>query len=153
MNKTEHYQLNQWQLHDRVMMQDFNADSAKLDAALADHDSAFAAVNAALAKRGNCRIDFQSYTGNGQYGSSHPTVLTFSGVPAVFFAVGGNTIGIFKGGASTGQVAANVSGVSLTSVSTSWSGSTVRISHSGHSAHQLNLSGTTYWIIALYKMD
>lgn len=35
MNQTEHYGLSQWALTDRVRMADFNADNAKLDAALA----------------------------------------------------------------------------------------------------------------------
>jgi len=35
MKQTEHYQLNQWELPDRVQMQDFNNDNAKIDAALA----------------------------------------------------------------------------------------------------------------------
>ena len=35
MRKTEQYELNQWELSDRVRMEDFNADNAKLEAALA----------------------------------------------------------------------------------------------------------------------
>lgn len=34
MTKTEHYQLNQWDASDRVLREDFNADNAKIDAAL-----------------------------------------------------------------------------------------------------------------------
>ena len=34
MNQTPNYQLNQWDKSDRIMMEDFNADNAKLDAAL-----------------------------------------------------------------------------------------------------------------------
>lgn len=34
MNYTENYQLNQWEKSDRVLMEDFNADNAKLDTAL-----------------------------------------------------------------------------------------------------------------------
>ena len=34
MTKTEHYQLNQWAKSDRVLMEDFNRDNAKIDAAL-----------------------------------------------------------------------------------------------------------------------
>ena len=34
MTKTTNYQLNQWAKSDRVMMDDFNADNAKIDAAL-----------------------------------------------------------------------------------------------------------------------
>lgn len=35
MQQTEQYQLNQWELADRVRMEDFNADNAKLETALA----------------------------------------------------------------------------------------------------------------------
>ena len=35
MTKTENYQLNQWDPEDRVTHTDFNADNAKIDAALA----------------------------------------------------------------------------------------------------------------------
>ena len=34
-NKTTNYSLNQWVKSDRVLMEDFNADNAKIDAALA----------------------------------------------------------------------------------------------------------------------
>jgi len=35
MKQTEQYGLNQWELADRIRMDDFNADNAKIDAALA----------------------------------------------------------------------------------------------------------------------
>ena len=35
MNHTPNYQLNQWEADDRVQRVDFNADNAKIDAALA----------------------------------------------------------------------------------------------------------------------
>ena len=35
MTKTTNYQLNQWAKSDRLMMDDFNADNQKIDAALA----------------------------------------------------------------------------------------------------------------------
>lgn len=35
MQKTEHYQLNQWDRTDRILMEDFNGDNARIDAALA----------------------------------------------------------------------------------------------------------------------
>ena len=34
MKQTEHYQLNQWEANDKVQRTDFNADNAKIDAAL-----------------------------------------------------------------------------------------------------------------------
>lgn len=39
-NFTEHYNLSQWEKTDKILMEDFNADNAKLDAALACHPSA-----------------------------------------------------------------------------------------------------------------
>ena len=36
MYKTDHFQLNQREKPDRVLMEDFNADNARLDAALAE---------------------------------------------------------------------------------------------------------------------
>ena len=36
MTKTEHYQLNQWDASDYVRREDFNADNAKIDAALGE---------------------------------------------------------------------------------------------------------------------
>ena len=35
-NQTANYQLNQWEPTDQVLRTDFNADNAKLDAALAE---------------------------------------------------------------------------------------------------------------------
>ena len=65
MTKTTNYQLNQWAKSDRIMMDDFNADNAKIDAALA----------------GAAKIATGSYTGTGEYGSAHPTTLTFAFAP------------------------------------------------------------------------
>lgn len=42
MNKTEKYQLNQWELTDRIQMEDFNSDNAKIDAALAEQAAVLA---------------------------------------------------------------------------------------------------------------
>ena len=35
MKQTSNYQLNQWELTDRIRMEDFNGDNEKVDAALA----------------------------------------------------------------------------------------------------------------------
>ena len=47
MNKTEHYQLNQWEKPDRIMMDDFNRDNANLESALSENAAAIAAEEAA----------------------------------------------------------------------------------------------------------
>ena len=77
MNQTGNYQLNQWELADRIQMEDFNSDNAKIDAALAG----LAAQTAQIAKCGNCDLVVGTYTGTGQVGASHPNKLTFSGKP------------------------------------------------------------------------
>ena len=69
MTKTTNYQLNQWAKSDRIMMDDFNADNQKIDAA--------------LAACGNCKIATGSYTGTGEYGAEHPNTLTFDFAPKV----------------------------------------------------------------------
>ena len=48
MTKTTNYQLNQWAKSDRVMMDDFNADNAKIDAALKANADAIAETAAAF---------------------------------------------------------------------------------------------------------
>ena len=54
MKQTEHYGLNQWDPADRILRTDFNADNAKIDAALAE-----------LSGRNNTRYfgSFQSVSG------------------------------------------------------------------------------------------
>ena len=47
MTKTTNYQLNQWAKSDRVMMDDFNADNAKIDAALKANADAIRLLNEA----------------------------------------------------------------------------------------------------------
>ena len=48
MTKTTNYQLNQWAKADRVMMDDFNADNAKIDAALKANADAIHLLNEAM---------------------------------------------------------------------------------------------------------
>ena len=47
MQKTVNYQLNQWVKSDRIQMEDFNSDNAKIDAALKSNADAVAAETAA----------------------------------------------------------------------------------------------------------
>ena len=89
-NPTTNYQLNQWEPTDQVLRTDFNADNAKLDAALADLanskadqsglDALSATVaghTAAIAQCGNCKIVYGTYVGTGTYGQDFPSTLTF----------------------------------------------------------------------------
>lgn len=73
MNKTANYQLNQWVKSDRVLMDDFNADNEKIDAA--------------IAKCGNCRVRVSTYVGDGTGTRIH----TFEHMPALVGFFGVNT--------------------------------------------------------------
>ena len=87
MTQTPNFHLNQWSPEDYVRRTDFNADNAKIDAA--------------LEAAGNCRIVTGSYTGTGHYNSATPNSLTFEKAPllllifsdAYFFAAHGNARG------------------------------------------------------------
>lgn len=81
MEQTANYGLRQWAKTDRIQMEDFNSDNAKIDAALKAHADAIAAAQTALTLRGNCKIKFGTYSGSGTYGSANPTRLTFDGKP------------------------------------------------------------------------
>ena len=48
MNQTTNYQLSQWEATDRILMSDFNADNAKIDAALKTQAEAISALGAQL---------------------------------------------------------------------------------------------------------
>ena len=56
MNKTQNYQLSQWERTDKVLMDDFNGDNAKIDSALGEHAAALAAQAGLLAKRGELHV-------------------------------------------------------------------------------------------------
>ena len=62
MKKTAQFGLNQWEMSDRIQMQDFNADNA--------------AIEAALAAR-NCRFYTSTYNGTGEAEAT----FTFPGKP------------------------------------------------------------------------
>ena len=166
--KTEHYELNQWLATDQVLRTDFNADNAKIDAALAalvsgkadttDLDALSATVaghTTQLAQKGNCRIEILTYTGNGNSGSSAPNYLNFSAMPAAFLIAGYRAICVGRGGAETGTVTVQAGSGSSTGVNTinlSWSGNTLAY-YTGNEYSQLNVSGQTYWALALIPMD
>ena len=155
--KTEHYDLNQWLATDQVLRTDFNADNAKIDAALntlagqvsgkADGE-AFQALSgtvaeqtAAIAQLGNCQIYTASYTGNGSDSRTH----TFPGPPAAIF-ISGLHYQMF-GLRGDNQALANDWGTQHY-ISASWSGNLLTLSSAGHPDYLGNQSGTTYYVVA-----
>ena len=167
-NQTPNYALSQWERTDRVLMEDFNADNAKLDAALAGlagqvagkaAQSALDALSqtvaghtAALRRKGNCRIDTQSYVGTGECGAEHPTSITFSARP-MFFLVYGPSVFIFGQGSNNSTISFYNGGYSYRSASlpTTWTGSTVSFYYD-NVLPQAN-GETTYFVVALYAED
>ena len=136
MTKTTNYQLNQWAKPDRVMMDDFNADNAKIDA-----------IAETAAACGNCRIVYGSYVGNGQYGSSNPKTLTFDGTP-LFVALSGRYHFFAVKGCSFVQTLSSPSLADL-SLPLTWGDRSVSWYSTENADKQQNLSGTDYFYIAL----
>ena len=135
MTKTTNYQLNQWAKTDRIMMDDFNADNAKIDAA--------------LAAAGNCRIVTGSYTGTGEYGDYHYTTLTFEERPLLVILMGYYTMlipGTEESGCSTPVCDGGNSYSKF-----SWSGNTLKWNSLSGSTAQLNAKDKVYRYIAIYE--
>lgn len=78
MEHTTNYQLSQWEKTDRIMMEDFNGDNAKVEAALAAlaaSGSGTAQALTAATNRLNSRFYTATYTGSGaEYGSKTLTL-------------------------------------------------------------------------------
>ena len=132
-NQTTNYQLNQWEPTDQVLRTDFNADNAKLDAALnalsdqvakmADEEDLTAlseSVAAVSAGMGNCDMELLTYTGNGAMGQSSPTRITFSSLPDAFLVVGDLAILLGRGGVKEAILACKDVTYSESFVSTFW---------------------------------
>lgn len=111
MKKTAQFGLNQWEMSDRIQMDDFNADNA--------------AIEAALAKR-NCQFYTASYTGDGEATKS----WTFPAKPVLVVIIGqvitvlirDFSIGITQFGSSTHQLQATWEENSVTWTNTNNSG-------------------------------
>ena len=148
-NKTPNYQLSQWERDDKIQMEDFNADNAKIDTALRAQAATCASLQTLLNKKGNCSISTFTYTGNGSYGPEAPTVISFPQQP-VAYIIFGRGILIGRGGDDlAGRVVSISGGSSVGAVVTSWSGSTLRIAD--HKAdNQFNQDQTIYRVIAFY---
>lgn len=151
-NKTATLGLNQWIKTDGVCMADFNADNAKVEAAIA-------AVTAA-------RVQFYTgtYTGDGTCGSEHPTSVTLPFAPKLLIIYRADQdfpptviiAGMSK--ANTHFSMMRGGGVDLT-----FSGKTVSWYHNGHyfdesndsmtitaqAPYQLNGSGIVYNYMAI----
>lgn len=147
MNKTPNFDLNQWEQTDRILMEDFNADNAKLDAALAAEQTAREALAAAMSRCGNCKLWTTTYTGTGTYGSNSKTSLTFPSPPLLVGIFSSDGIAFFTQKGGYGAAGSYVS-----SLPYSWSGNTLSYYSSRDAQSQYNSSGRTYTVVALLEI-
>ena len=155
-SQTTNYQLNQWEPTDHVQRTDFNADNAKIDAALADLETgkadgaAFNTLAATvaghttqLALKGNCAVEYFTYTGTGAYGTTSPTRITFSKPPLLFIILGSAGASAF-GSKLMDRYMVNSS--TVTSGKAAWNGNQVSLTNTVHDYLQLNAAGATYHV-------
>ena len=174
-NHTPNYSLCQWEAEDKVLRTEFNADNAKIDAAIqavdrrVDGKASTASVNSlkstvdslsqtlsqqttTLLGKGNCQIYATSYVGNGKYGSGQPTSFTFSHKPLVVFVTGPDGYqGIFTRG-STKHYAGRFGGGG-NYVNLIWGSKSVQWYSDQSASVQMNQSGWTYYVYALLQAD
>ena len=158
-NYTTNYQLNQWEAGDQVLRTEFNQDNQKIDTALAglagQNEELEAALAAAVAGAGNCQMELFTYTGTRACGAGNPTRVQFSHLPEVFFIGGGESLMLGRGGVSrVTLIAQNLfSETFITEEEHSWSGNQLSLVHSESERYQMNLQGTVYWVVGLYRKE
>ena len=170
-NHTTNYDLNQWEGTDKVLRAEFNADNAKIDAALKANADAIAAEAAAreagvsgkadqsaltalsqtVAGKGNCQMEWVTYTGNG----GGTLTLAFSRKPACFLVIAES--GLLMADCMTGRglslfYDSIVHGAGIGGLSVSWDGSAATLELSGLEITYCNESGTTYHALAFFAM-
>ena len=163
-NYTSNYNLCQWEPSDKVLRAEFNADNAKIDAALASKadrstvsgkasqaalDALSATVaghTAALAGKGNCVIHTAAYTGNGNYGVGGENTRTFPGKPLFVVFTNGQVMLSAVQGMTTVYGSSQV-------VSCKWSGNSLSLSSQNSAASEMNAQGVSYTTLALLAAD
>ena len=164
--KTEHYELNQWLATDQVLRTDFNADNAKIDAALAGKAgtealeslastvSSLEAAASQLASTRNCCIYTTSYSGDGQTSRT----FTFPQKPMLVMAVGGGEYSFYTVQGTPMALGFHItdaiydSGLSGRKLNTSWSENNVTVS-CGDVYVMCNQLGGSYRLLALLLVE
>ena len=152
-NQTPNYQLSQWERSDKIQMEDFNADNAKIDAALkAEADARTAAdseINTALSKLGNCRVERFAVSDPGSGNRKDPMVIHFSGKPALFLIFTGNLLTVGNYWHSTCVDAyIKYNSFAFGGRSIAWEGTELKI----HNVHPNGDAGS-FEVVAFYRED
>ena len=148
MNQTQNYQLSQWESTDRILMSDFNSDNSKIDAALSTLAQTVTGHTTALAQKGNCKLEYQTYTGNG----ASARAFTFSGKPRLICIVGSDNYFLLAAQGISRSVC--YGGGSDEASSAVWSGNGVTLSNSNNRDHFIcNNQNSTYGIVAFVDAE
>ncbi len=165
MTQTPNYKLTQWAKTDRIQMEPFNEDNAKIDAALKAHDTAIAAkaaqsdltketsartkaisaLNTAIAKLGNCQLYTTTYVGTGTLSAEQPKVLTFPKAPKLVYVAAPRTYHLIAAPGVTYYEGGTV----YERYDIAWSGKTMSWSGGRTVAEGMNAQGVTYQVVAL----
>ena len=132
MTHTTNFNLSQWSKTDRIQMADFNADNAKIDAAIANR---------------NVHLYTTTYVGTG----SGPRTFTFPRTPRIVFVLGGATFMVGVPGSPYLLSYYLTNGFQITAA---WEGCTLTWQHySGGSIYCANGANQTYTLVALLDAD
>ena len=155
-NHTTNYNLNQWEATDKVLRTEFNADNAKIDAALKANadavDSLETQLVSGLAGKGNCQLWTTSYVGDDQVTYNSNNRITFPKLPVLVIIQGtngGETMLILGQNTKYLTIMGTAYGGSVT-----WEGTTMswRVNTTNPS-DQFNLQGATYLVLALLPAE
>lgn len=134
MQQTNNYGLNQWEMTDRIRMEDFNQDNQKIETALEE-----------VKQLCNCQVYLHTYTGTGTNG---PLTFTFPHKPMCILILSTDTIAVATRAHSHGFCFYNNNYKAFPS--TSFSDRTVVYATGGWNANaSCNSEGRTYGIMAL----
>ena len=153
-NHTTNYDLNQWEGTDKVLRTEFNADNAKIDAALKANADAIAANMSAMEHKGNCQLWMTSYVGTGETGYNETNRITFPKQPYVVIiqGVGGERFLVLRGSIGYQAMAGKIYGGDIM-----WEGNTLSWSYTASNISpelpQFNRVGATYLVLALLPAD
>ena len=159
MNKTTNYQLNKWEITDRILMQDFNSDNDTIGAALKAHDDDIAALETAVAGKGNCQIEYQTYIGTGTSGAGNPTTLTFSAQPLMVVIFGCGTLMITSPQLTQCIFTSYNTNFQPSNFSPTWNGNQLSMYSAGsgtgvsNPSNQMNTINQTYIVLAFYNAE
>ena len=147
MEQTPNYALSQWDEQDRILREDFNANNAKVEQALAAQAEQLTPITEQIGKLGNCQVYATTYTGNG---STTGRSITFPAKPIIIMISDSN--GRYRTIFWQGMSYAPFMFEYYYPMTLTWSGNTVSWYYDGNTEKFFNVSGTTYYVAALLDM-